>query len=228
MLRLIILIVCCVFYQVDCQSVAQQCLTEQIRNNAGNTRQLAIQQSPETTTLNAFRSICSNFDSYIRCFQSRLPGSIDSTDRFLTLMFDYRAMWTAYRGLCSDLNVLATRIRCLLSTPEVRRCYDIFNQGVTQVVNLQSQSRLDEYGLRNLACNVSVQRYQCETQVYSFCDAQAGEIMQSFFYAGVPPTCRDYTGTYSRYTHMYGSGEITSISNLLFTLPIFLIISKWL
>ncbi|KAK6168525.1 hypothetical protein SNE40_021038 [Patella caerulea] len=227
MYRLLFITVVGLFYQVEGQSVAQQCLTEQIRNNVG-TRQLGLQQSPETTTLNAFRSICSNFDNYIRCFETRLPGSIDSTDRFLSLMFDYRAMWIAYRGLCSDLPILQNRIRCLLSTPEVRRCYDNFNQGVSQVVNIQGQGRLDEYGLRNMACNVSLQRYQCETQVYSFCDAQAGEIMQSFFYAGVPPTCRDNSGIYSRYIHLYGAGETARISTMLFLIPIVLGLSKLL
>ncbi|KAK7452270.1 hypothetical protein BaRGS_00039751, partial [Batillaria attramentaria] len=98
-------------------------------------------------------------------------------------------------------------IQCLLSTPQVRQCYDIFNQGVQQVINLQNQGQLPRVTLQELACNVSISRYQCETAVYRFCDRESGRIMEDFFFAGVPQECRDITGVRSRYIDMWGGAS---------------------
>ncbi|PVD35043.1 hypothetical protein C0Q70_06324 [Pomacea canaliculata] len=86
------------------QSVAQQCLLEQLRNVNNNN---INQQQPTTAqeaTLNAFHSICQNFQQYIQCFRDRLPNSNDPPDAFLSLLFDPLAMDVAYRGLCQDIN----------------------------------------------------------------------------------------------------------------------------
>ncbi|CAL1538213.1 unnamed protein product [Lymnaea stagnalis] len=193
-----------VYTEAQAQSVAQQCLTEQIRNNNLNNVPNQQNGTPEGITMAAFDSICRNYNSYINCFETRLPRSNNPADRFLQLVFSRRNMEIAYEGLCSlDLNNLRRNIRCLLSTPEVRRCYNNFNQGVTQVVQLETQNQLPRVRLEELACNVSVGRYRCETAVYSFCNIQAGQIMQDFFYAGVTHDCRQATGVTSRYTQLF-------------------------
>ncbi|XP_046352750.1 uncharacterized protein [Haliotis cracherodii] len=231
-------VVLCLLVGVQCylasaqqQSVAQQCLTEQVRanqNNFGTTqangrRQARTRNNAQTATLNAFRAICQNFESYIRCFETRLRGSTVANDNFLNLIFNADDMRAAYRGLCGDLPRLEDNIRCLLTTPQVQRCYDNFRQSVVQVVNIGRQGRLNQGDLENVACNVSVARYQCETQVYSFCNSQAGEIMRSFFFAGLPNRCRRNTGVTSRYSAMFGrlnGAEISHVSAIMMLLPI--------
>ncbi|XP_005101227.2 uncharacterized protein LOC101861514 [Aplysia californica] len=119
-------------------------------------------------------------------------------------------MELAYTGLCTlDLEELRQNIRCLLSTPEIRRCYATFNQGINQIAGLQRQQQLPRVTMEQLACNVSVARYQCETAVYRFCNARAGEIMQDFFFAGVTQECRDATGVRSRYVDIFTGGAVT-------------------
>ncbi|XP_059169181.1 uncharacterized protein LOC131950963 [Physella acuta] len=209
------------------QSVAQQCLTEQIRNNNLNPP-IPNQNggNPEAITMAAFDSICRNYNSYLNCFESRLPGSNQPADRFLQLVFTRRNMHTAYEGLCTlDLEHLRRNIRCLLSTPEVRRCYALFNQGVNQVVALENQNnqQLPRGALQDLACNVSVARYRCETAVYSFCNRQVGQIMQDFFYAGVTNDCRHQTGVRSRYTALFNGGPVATASLVMTVLMILMI-----
>ena len=105
------------------------------------------------------------------------------------------------RGLCDgDLDGLSNNIECLLSTtPGVRRCYDDFNSGINRVIALQSAGTLSLSNLEDLACNVSVRRFSCETSIYSACASEAGEIMRNFFFGGVPQMCRDLTGVTSAY-----------------------------
>ncbi|KAK3774127.1 hypothetical protein RRG08_065787 [Elysia crispata] len=217
---------------VTSQSVAQNCLNAQIRNNLqdadgdniinnnnnnlnndnnnngndnnGNENQIN-QQRAEDVTIAAFESICRNYENYITCFEGRLPLSNQPADRFLQLVFTRGNMEVAYQGLCTlDLQELRNVIRCVLSTPEVRRCYNNFNRGVNQVVNLINQNQLPAVTLQELACNVSVGRYRCETAVYAQCDPAAGRIMRDFFYAGVTNDCREDTGVTSRYTAKFG------------------------
>ncbi|KAK7097786.1 uncharacterized protein [Littorina saxatilis] len=215
-MKLVILIVAFVsqWMEVNSQSVAQQCLTEQIRNN--NLLNNQQQVSPEGATLSAFQSICQNYPEYIQCFQTRLRGSNDLSDAFLSLLFDPRAMTVAYRGLCQDLDVIQRNIQCLLSTPQVRRCYDNFNQGVQQVIGLENQGQLPRVTLEEIACNVSVSRYQCETAVYRFCDQHAGRVMQDFFFAGVPAECRRITRVRSRYADLWGGADSVRASTSLY------------
>ncbi|CAG5114546.1 unnamed protein product, partial [Candidula unifasciata] len=104
---------------------------------------------------------------------------------------------------------LRRNIRCLLSTPAIQACYNTFNQGVNQVVNLQTQNRAPRETLQTLACNVSVARYQCETDIYSRCDARTGQIMQDFFFAAVPGDCRRATGVRSRYVDIFNAGSVS-------------------
>ncbi|XP_076468422.1 uncharacterized protein LOC143299169 [Babylonia areolata] len=200
-----------VFYtEVNSQSVVQQCLTEQLRNNTDNNNNnfnaanQQQQQSVELATLSAFQSICGNYAGYIECFQNRLWGSNDASDLFLSLMFQPQSMTIAYRGLCHNLDAIEQNIQCLLSTPEVQRCYDNFNEGVQRVTGLQTQGQLPRDTLQEMACNVSVSRYQCETAVYRFCDERSGQVMQDFFFAGVPQQCRDTTGVTSPFVDLWG------------------------
>ena len=51
---------------------------------------------------------------------------------------------------------------------------------------------------------MSISRYQCETAVYRFCDQASGQVMQDFFFAGVPQECRDTTRVRSRYVDLWG------------------------
>jgi len=202
---------------VSGQSVSQQCLTEQIRNNQNNA--LGQQQAtPEDATLSAFQSICRNYPGYIQCFNTRLGASTDMSDAFLNLLFEPNSMSIAYQGLCFDLDVIEDNIQCLLSTPEVRRCYDNFNQGVQQVVNLSNQGQLPLVTLEEIACNISISRYQCETAVYRFCDERSGQVMQDFFFAGVPKECRRTTGVRSRYVDLFGGASSLRASTSLLTI----------
>ncbi|XP_041359505.1 uncharacterized protein LOC121375885 [Gigantopelta aegis] len=129
-------------------------------------------------------------------------------------------MRTAYRGLCKDLNVLQRRMQCLLTTPQIQQCYNNFRSAVIQVVNIGRQGGMQRRDLEAIACNVSIARYQCETQVYSFCDQQAGEIMRNFFYAGLPGRCRQSTGVVSRYTQMWGGATVSQLAISLISLPV--------
>ncbi|RUS82251.1 hypothetical protein EGW08_009989 [Elysia chlorotica] len=236
---------------VSCQSVAQNCLNAQIRdnlqnvggvddnivnsnnilnidrNNNNNIRNNNVNennanenidnlQRAEDVTIAAFESICRNYDNYITCFEGRLPLSNQPADRFLQLVFTRGNMEVAYQGLCTlDLQDLRNVIRCVLSTAEVRRCYNNFNRGVNQVVNLINQNQLPAVTLQELACNVSVGRYRCETAVYAQCDPAAGRIMRDFFYAGVTDACRRETGVTSRYTAKFGGSAQIAASGVL-------------
>ncbi|KAH9509954.1 hypothetical protein Btru_044710 [Bulinus truncatus] len=217
-------------YQVNlvkAQSVAQQCLTEQIRNNNLNV-QNQQNGTPEGITLAAFEAICRNYNSYINCFETRLPRSNNPADRFLQLVFTRHNMENAYEGLCTlDLHTLRQDIRCLLSTPEVRRCYNVFNQGVNQVVQLENQNQIPRLRLEELACNVSVARYRCETAVYTFCNIRVGQIMQDFFYAGVTSDCRQQTGVFSRYTQLFNSSTYIRGSLWIIVLTALVFIFHW-
>ncbi|GFR86633.1 hypothetical protein ElyMa_004204100 [Elysia marginata] len=220
------------FSSVTCQSVAQRCLNAQIRDNfqgadgdnnnnnniinennvlnnennaRNNNENQANLQRAEDVTIAAFASICRNYQTYINCFEGSLPLSNQPADRFLNLVFTRGNMEVAYQGLCTlDLEELQGVIRCVLSTPEVRQCYNNFNRGVNQVVQLIDQNVLPAVTLQQLACNVSVGRYRCETAVYNLCNSAAGRIMRDFFYAGVTDTCREDTGVTSRYTAKFG------------------------
>ncbi|KAK6975489.1 hypothetical protein BgiMline_021851 [Biomphalaria glabrata] len=214
------------------QSVAQQCLTEQIRNNNVNNnvpvQQNQVPQNPEGVTLAAFESICRNYREYINCFETRLPRSQNPADRFLQLVFTRHNMENAYEGLCTlDLPTLRDNIRCLLSTPEVRRCYNVFNQGVNEVVNLENRNTVPRLRLEELACNVSVNRYRCETAVYAFCNSRVGQIMQDFFFAGVTSDCRAQTGAFSRYTQLFNGSTKNQTSFWIFALATMLFIFQW-
>ncbi|BFZ14887.1 hypothetical protein BsWGS_17926 [Bradybaena similaris] len=187
------------------QTVAQQCLTEQFRITNSNTSP----NTPEGTTMAAFDSICRNYENYVTCFQTHLPASNIPADRFLLLVFSRPDMERAYRGLCTnDLENLRRNIRCVVSTPAVRACYNTFNQGVDQIVNLQAQNRVPRETLQTLACNVTVTRYHCEIDIYSRCDARAGQTMQDFFFATLPGECRRATGVTSRYVAVFNGGNV--------------------
>ncbi|KAL8607287.1 hypothetical protein ACOMHN_047618 [Nucella lapillus] len=241
--RLLLIAACMLIWvEVNSQSVVQQCLTDQIRNrnndnndnnddnninnnnnnnnnnNVNNNNNFNQQQSQsaEEATFNAFQSICQNYPGYIECFQNRLWGSTDASDRFLALLFRPQCMTIAYRGLCQNLEVIQENIRCLLSTPEVRHCYDNFNNGVQQVVTQQNQGQQPRATLQQLACNISVARYQCETAVYKSCDAEAGRVMLDFFYAGVPQECRNTTGVTSLFVQLWGGAAGITGSRVLY------------
>ncbi|BFZ24294.1 hypothetical protein BsWGS_27333 [Bradybaena similaris] len=202
------------------QSVVQECLTEQIRVNQNSSIQIPQNITAEATTIEAFHSICSHYMEYVKCFLTRSHPSDHPADRFLRLLFSPSDLHLAYRGLCTlDLDILQLNIRCLLSTPEVRRCYSNFNQGISKVVNLERQKKLPRSTVQELACNVSVTRYLCETDVYASCDARIGKIMQDFFFAGLPATCRTAAGVSSRYVStINGSDERYGCRHLLIIL----------
>ncbi|KAK6173222.1 hypothetical protein SNE40_016713 [Patella caerulea] len=149
-------------------------------------------------TLQAFKAVCNNKDSFIDCVDKSLSSEKDDTISLFKPLFDVTTVTDAYTGLCNSITDVENEdnLSCLTNTTALMPCYAQFNSyfeylSVFMRLGSGEDKGVSDAATRSFICTLAKRRIECEVSVLKQCSVKMSDVMGTFYERSLPAACRD-------------------------------------